>query len=58
MPNIRFISCRILSNLSDVLPADVKTKAIAKMTELQKDVDRDVRFYAASGLKKLAGEST
>lgn len=57
MPNIRFISCRILSNLSDVLPADVKTKAITKMTELQKDADRDVRFYAASGLKKLTSES-
>ena len=43
-----------MANLCDVLPADVKAKAIAKMTELTKDEDRDVRYYATLGLKKLS----
>ena len=53
IPNLRFISCRILTALADLLPEDVKTKAITKMKELEGDSDRDVRYYATLGLKKL-----
>lgn len=51
VPNLRFISCRILSNLSGLLAEDVKQKVVEKMKQLTKDVDRDVRYYAALGLK-------
>ena len=53
IPNLRFISCCILTALANLLPADVKTKAITKMKELEGDSDRDVRYYATLGLKKL-----
>lgn len=51
VPNLRFISCRILSNLSSLLPQDVKQKVVEKMKHLTKDADRDVRYYATLGLK-------
>lgn len=51
VPNLRFISCRILSNLSDLLPEDVKQKVVEKMKQQMEDTDRDVRYYAALGLK-------
>ena len=47
------MSCRILADLADVLPENVKASAIAKMKELEGDSDRDVRYFAAMGLKKL-----
>lgn len=54
VPNLRFICCRIFADLADVLPDKVKTDAITKMKELENDSDRDVRYYAALGLKQLA----
>ena len=51
VPNLRFISCRILSNLGDLLPEDVKQKVVEKMKQQMEDTDRDVRYYAALGLK-------
>ena len=51
VPNLRFTSCRILTNLRSLLPEKVKSKAIEQMTQLLKDEDRDVRYYAAQGLK-------
>lgn len=54
VPNLRFISCRILTDLGEVLPADVKSTALAKMKELVKDEDRDVRSFATKGVQKLS----
>ena len=48
------MSCRILTNLADVLSSDVKTKAYEKMKSLVSDEDRDVRYYAILGINKLA----
>lgn len=55
VPNLRFISCRILADLATLLPENVKNTVMAKMNELLKDEDRDVRYYAAQGLKVLGG---
>lgn len=54
VPNLRFISCRILTDLGEVLPADVKSATLAKMKELVKDEDRDVRSFATKGVQKLS----
>ena len=54
VPNLRFIACRILTNLKDVLPVEVKTAVVAKMKEMTTDEDRDVRYYAEKGIQALA----
>ena len=54
VPNLRFICCRILTDLGEALPADVKSAALAKMKELVKDEDRDVRSFATKGVQKLS----
>ena len=55
VPNLRFISCRIITDLAPLLPENVKNMVATKMNELLKDEDRDVRYYAAKGLKVLGG---
>ena len=55
VPNLRFISCRILADLATLLPENVKNTVMAKMNELLKDEDRDVRYYATQGLQVLGG---
>jgi hypothetical protein len=41
--------------LAPLLPENVKNMVATKMNELLKDEDRDVRYYAAKGLKVLGG---
>ena len=54
VPNIRFIACRILANLKDVLPAEVKEEMKNKMQKMKADEDPDVRYYAEKGVEALS----